>query len=65
MPSQAPVLPVTTTPVGVLLAGEIVKRAIEADGQLTNWLAHDLSRAPAEPWLKWRKAHAACPRHAA
>jgi molybdopterin/thiamine biosynthesis adenylyltransferase len=64
VPSQAPVLPVSTTPVGVLLAAEIAKRTIAPEAQLMNWLAHDLGRSPAQPWLKWRKAHEYCPRHA-
>lgn len=63
VPSQAPVLPVATTPVGVLLAAEIAKRAVAPDAQLRNWLAHDLARSPATPWLKWRKARDDCPRH--
>jgi molybdopterin/thiamine biosynthesis adenylyltransferase len=64
VPSQAPVLPVATTPVGVLLAGEIAKSVVAPEAQLTNWLAHDLARSAAQPWLKWRPAHASCPRHA-
>lgn len=63
VPSQAAVLPIATTPVGVLLAAEIAKRAVAPDFQLTNWLAHDLARSPAGPWLKWRPARASCPRH--
>lgn len=63
VPSQAPVLPLATTPVGVLLAAEIAKRYIAPEAQLSNWLAHDLARAPGGPWLKWRPALAACPRH--
>lgn len=63
VPSQAPVLPVTTTPVGVLLAAEIAKRSVAPAASLTNWLAHDLARSPSEPWLKWRRAHSGCPRH--
>jgi hypothetical protein len=65
IPSQAPVLPLATTPVGVLLAAEIAKRAVAPEAQLANWLSHDLARAADAPWSKWRPAHAACPRHAA
>jgi molybdopterin/thiamine biosynthesis adenylyltransferase len=64
VPSQAPVLPLATTPVGVLLAAEIAKRYVAPEDQLNNWLAHDLARSPDRPRLKWRPAHAACPRHA-
>jgi molybdopterin/thiamine biosynthesis adenylyltransferase len=64
VPSQAPVLPLATTPVGVLLAAEIAKREIAPEAQLSNWLAHDLARSPDRPRLKWRPAHANCPRHA-
>jgi molybdopterin/thiamine biosynthesis adenylyltransferase len=64
VPSQAPVLPLATTPVGVLLAAEIAKREVAPEAQLNNWLAHDLARSPNRPRLKWRPAHATCPRHA-
>lgn len=52
VPSQAPVLPVATTPVGVLLAAEIAKSVVTPEAQLTNWLAHDLARSAARPRLK-------------
>lgn len=63
VPSQAPVLPLATTPVGVLLAAEIAKREVAPEAQLNNWLAHDLARSPDRPRLKWRPAHPTCPRH--
>lgn len=63
VPSQAPVLPLATTPVGVLLAAEVAKRFVAPEAQLSNWLAHDLARSPGRPWLKWRPALATCPRH--
>ncbi len=65
VPSQVAVLPIATTPVGVLLAAEIAKRAVAPEAQLKNWLAHDLARASGEPWRKWRPARASCPRHTA
>lgn len=63
VPSQAPVLPLATTPVGVLLAAEVAKRYVAPGAQLSNWLAHDLARSPGRPWLKWRPSLATCPRH--
>jgi molybdopterin/thiamine biosynthesis adenylyltransferase len=63
VPSQAPALPLATTPVGVLLAGEIAKHFVAPQAQLNNWLAHDLARSPGRPWLKWRPSRTTCPRH--
>jgi molybdopterin/thiamine biosynthesis adenylyltransferase len=63
VPSQAPVLPLATTPVGVLLAAEIAKHHAAPDARLANWLAHDLGRSPARPRARWRPAVATCPRH--
>src|SRR6266404_6251969 len=63
VPSQAPVLPLATTPVGVILAAEIAKRSVAPDAQLANWLGHYLDRAPQRPRVVWRPASASCPRH--
>jgi hypothetical protein len=51
VPSQAPVLPLATTPAGVLLAAEVAKHFVAPEAQLMNWLAHDLGRrsGPAAP----------------
>ena len=60
VPSRAPVLPVATTPVGVLLAAEIAKHYAARDAALTNWLAHDLARSPNVPRISGvrRPSHA-------
>jgi molybdopterin/thiamine biosynthesis adenylyltransferase len=63
VPSQAPVLPLATTPAGVLLAAEIAKRFVAPEAQLANWLGHYLDRAPERPRVVWRPASASCPRH--
>ena len=63
VPSQAPILPLATTPVGVILAAEIAKRSVAPDAQLANWLGHYLDRAPQRPRVVWRPASASCPRH--
>jgi molybdopterin/thiamine biosynthesis adenylyltransferase len=63
MPSQAPVLPLATTPAGVVLAAEIAKRVVAPEAQLRNWLGHDLGRRPEQPRVAWRPAAANCPRH--
>jgi molybdopterin/thiamine biosynthesis adenylyltransferase len=63
VPSQAPVLPVATTPVGVILAAEIAKHFAAPDARLSNWLAHDLGPSPNRPWLKWRPALPGCSAH--
>jgi molybdopterin/thiamine biosynthesis adenylyltransferase len=63
VPSQAPVLPIATTPVGVMLAAEIAKHYAAPGAVLANWLAHDLARAPGRPRTKWRPAIGSCPRH--
>jgi molybdopterin/thiamine biosynthesis adenylyltransferase len=62
VPSQAPVLPLATTPAGVLLAAEVAKHYVAPDSQLTNWLAHDLRRRPERPSIIDRPASAQCPR---
>ena len=63
MPGQAPVLPLATTPVGVVLAAEIAKRSVAPDARLANWLGHYLDRAPQRPRVVWRPASASCPHH--
>ena len=63
VPSQAPMLPVATTPIGALLAAEVAKHHAAADAHPSNWLAHDLLRAPARPRVTFRPAVATCPRH--
>jgi molybdopterin/thiamine biosynthesis adenylyltransferase len=63
VPSQTPVLPLTTTPAGVILAAEVAKHFVTPEAQLTNWLAHDLGRRPDRPHLVKRPASAKCPRH--
>jgi hypothetical protein len=63
VPSQAPVLPLATTPAGVLLAAEVAKHFVAPEAQLMNWLAHDLGRRPDQPRLAKRPASAKCPRH--
>lgn len=63
VPSQAPVLPLATTPAGVLLAAEVAKHFVAPEAQLMNWLAHDLGRRPDQPHLAKRPASAKCPRH--
>jgi molybdopterin/thiamine biosynthesis adenylyltransferase len=62
VPSQAPVLPLATTPAGALLAAEVAKHFTAPDAQLMNWLAHDLGRRPQRPRIVWRPASASCPR---
>ena len=63
VPSQAAVLPIATTPVGVILAAEIAKHYAAPDARLGNWLAHDLARSPSGPRTKWRPARLTCNRH--
>jgi molybdopterin/thiamine biosynthesis adenylyltransferase len=63
VPSQAPVLPLATTPVGVILAAEVAKHFVTPEAELMNWLAHDLGRRPDRPRLVKRPASAKCPRH--
>lgn len=63
VPSQAPVLPLATTPVGALLAAEVAKHFAAPEMALANWLAHDLLRAPGRPRVRWRPALPTCPRH--
>jgi hypothetical protein len=63
VPSQAPVMPLTTTPAGVILAAEIAKHFATPDAQLLNWLGYDLGRRPDRPRVVWRPASARCPRH--
>ena len=63
VPSQAPVLPIATTPVGVVIAAELAKSFAAPDSVLSNWLAHDLQRAPGMPRVKWRPLSASCSRH--
>jgi hypothetical protein len=63
VPSQAPVLPLATTPAGVVLAAEIAKRFVAPEAQLRNWLGHDLGRRPERPRVVWRPASARCRRH--
>lgn len=63
VPSQAPVLPLATTPAGVILAAEVAKHFVAPEAQLMNWLGHDLGRRPDRPRLVKRPASAKCPRH--
>ncbi len=63
IPSQAPILPIATTHVGVLLAAEIAKHFKFREATLNNWLAHNLGAAPRRPKVKWRPPVATCPRH--
>lgn len=63
VPSQAPVLPIATTPVGVLLAGEVVKHFVAPEASLANWLAHDMRRNPDRPKLRQRPPRSGCPHH--
>jgi molybdopterin/thiamine biosynthesis adenylyltransferase len=63
VPSQAPVLPIATTPVGVILAAEIAKHFAVPDARLSNWLAHDLGPSLHRPWVKWRPARVGCSAH--
>ena len=63
VPSQAPVLPLATTPAGVILAAEVAKHFVAPEAQLMNWLAHDLGRRPGRPRLAKRPASAKCLRH--
>lgn len=63
VPSQAPVLPLATTPAGVILAAEVAKHFVAPEAQLMNWLAQDLGRRPDRPRLAKRPATAKCPRH--
>jgi hypothetical protein len=65
IPSQAPVLPIATTHVGVLLAAEIAKHFKFRESALSNWLAHNLAAGPNRPIVKWRPPVASCPRHRA
>lgn len=63
VPGQAPVLPLATTPAGVILAAEVAKHYVAPEAQLMNWLAHDLGRRPGGPRLVTRPASAKCARH--
>ena len=63
VPSQAPVLPVATTAVGVFLAAEIAKHHVAPEAGLENWVAHDMARSPEAPRTRWRTARSGCPRH--
>jgi molybdopterin/thiamine biosynthesis adenylyltransferase len=63
VPSQAPVLPLATTPAGVVLAAEIAKRFVAPEARLRNWIGHDLGRRAERPRVVWRPASASCPRH--
>ena len=63
VPSQAPVLPLATVPLGALLAAEITKHHLFPEAALNNWLAHDLLRSPARPRIARRAARPDCPRH--
>jgi len=63
VPSQAPVLPLATTPAGIMLAAEVAKHFIAPVAQLANWLGHDLGRRPERPRVVWRPASKHCPRH--
>lgn len=63
VPSQAPVLPLATTPAGVMLAAEVAKHFIAPETQLDNWLGHDLGRRPQRPRVVFRPASKHCPRH--
>ncbi len=63
VPSQAPVLPLATTAVGVLLAAEIAKHFAGSGVRLGNWLGHYLDRAPKRPRMVWRPASRSCRRH--
>jgi molybdopterin/thiamine biosynthesis adenylyltransferase len=63
VPSQAPTLPLTTTPAGTILAAEIVKHFVAPDAQLSNWLGHHLRRAPGSPTIKLRAPRVGCPHH--
>lgn len=60
VPSQAPILPVTTTPLGVVLAAEVAKHYVAPDARLDNWVAHDLDRSMSRPWIKFRGAKQGC-----
>ena len=62
-PSQAPVLPLATTPAGIILAAEVAKHFVAPEAQLMNWLAHDPGRRPDRPRVVERPASATCPRH--
>lgn len=62
VPSQAPVLPLATTAVAVIGAAELIKNAAGLP-PLDNWLAHDLRRSPARPWVKRRGPLGGCPEH--
>jgi molybdopterin/thiamine biosynthesis adenylyltransferase len=62
IPSQAPVLPLATSAVAVVGAAEIIKHMAGIPA-LDNWLAHDLRRRPAAPWVKHRGPVGGCPNH--
>ena len=63
VPGQAPVLPLATTPAGVMLAAEVAKHFVAPEAQLANWLGHDLGRRPERPRVVFRPASKDCPRH--
>jgi hypothetical protein len=63
VPSQAPVLPLATTPAGVMLAAEVAKHFTAPEAQLANWLGHDLARRPERPRVVFRPASKHCPQH--
>jgi hypothetical protein len=62
VPGQTPILPLATSAAAVVGASELIKHAAGMPG-LNNWLAHDLRRNPAGPWLKHREPLRGCPHH--
>jgi ThiF family protein len=60
VPSQAPVLPLTTTAAGVLLAAEVVKQMAGVGTPLANYFAHDLRYRPRTDAVHFRPRRADC-----
>lgn len=60
VPSQAPVLPLTTTAAGILLAAEVVKDMTGLGRPLSNHFAHDLRHRPRPGGHRFRPRRDGC-----
>ncbi len=61
VPSQAPVLPLTTTAAGLVLAAEVAKELTGIGPPIRNHFAHDLRHRPRESGLRFRPRRPDCP----
>jgi molybdopterin/thiamine biosynthesis adenylyltransferase len=60
VPSQAPVLPLTTTAAGIVLAAEVAKECLGIGSPLLNTFDHDLRYAPKAERQKFRRRREKC-----